>query len=92
MPPIIAGLKDGRITFQIAFRSLSPKDFAALKTLMPTEESCAFVIRNTYGNKAIDIIIEAPNRFFIEGRVMPTVLRCSDKVLEYSNTPTKIKA
>ena len=92
MPPIIAGFIDGRITFLIAFKSLSPKHFAALNIPTPIDESCILVIKNIYGNKAIDIIIEAPNMFFIEGSIIFKLLKYSDTGLEYSKIPTKIKA
>ena len=76
----------------MAFKLLSPKDFAALKILIPTEESCTFAIRKIYGNKVIDIITHAPNKFFIGGKAKSYPLKNSDKRLEYSKIPTKINA
>ena len=49
-------------------------------------------MRNIYGNKAIDIITDAPKIFFIEGSVIFKVLKYSDIGLAYSKIPTKIKA
>ena len=69
-----------------------PNDFAALKIPTPTLESCAFVNKKIYGNNAIDIIIEAPKRFFIEGKLIFICLKYSDSGLAYSKIPTKIKA
>ena len=39
IPPIIAGFNDGSITFLTAPKFESPKDFAALNILIPTDES-----------------------------------------------------
>ena len=92
IPAVIVGHNDGIITFLIACMLLSPNDFAALKTLIPTEERCAFVKRKIYGNKAIAITKDAPYIFLIDGNMILKPLKYSETGLAYSKIPTNMKA
>ena len=52
----------------------------------------ALAKRYMYGNNAIDITTEAPNKFFIDGRYIPISLKEVARGLAYSNAPTNINA